>query len=157
MTTYYKGAFQSTVLGSAIRFITGRRYIKYEDEVNFPKKYTLETISRTLTQQQSRRADLERQKSSSSQTLRNGSTQASSLPNATQSEKTVQRNADGASPTETRSTPSGDTVVEQPTGTNTEGKATGEKAPKRSDPQDPEQGEDPNLVTWYGPNDPENP
>ena len=41
----YKGAFQSTFLGTAIRFVSRNRLVKYPDETDFPERYTKESVA----------------------------------------------------------------------------------------------------------------
>ena len=46
MPRYY-GAFQSTILGRAIRIASGNRLLKYKDEVHVPVQYTKTQIEKS--------------------------------------------------------------------------------------------------------------
>lgn len=150
--TRFKGAFQTTILGSAIRLVSGNRLLKYEDEVHFPQKYNPERISRVLTEQRSRQSEhgppsTPPRQDSDNATLRGDDPEPNEKVTK-QGEKQARYDASQRQNVE-------ESPDAQP-GRNKESREENQRN-EQDNRQDVEAGQDPNLVTWYGPDDPENP
>lgn len=147
---HYHGAFQSTTLGRTIRLLSGDRLFKYQDEVHVPQQYTKARIDDIKIRERSAR-DVERsprRNDSDDATLRGDEPGPDSATRekrggGTQSEETEESEARDQD----------DSARQAPnTATNAASKEAGPKTQSEV-----EEGQDPNLVTWYGPDDPENP
>ncbi|KAK4689526.1 MFS transporter, DHA1 family, multidrug resistance protein, partial [Tremellales sp. Uapishka_1] len=66
----FKGAFQTTLCGSLIRTLSGRRFLKYPDELDFPKRYTAEKTAKTVEEKRGSRTG--QGQSESEETVVNG-------------------------------------------------------------------------------------
>jgi hypothetical protein len=163
--TGFKGAFQSTTLGATIRTLSGNRLLKFQDEVNVPEKYIAESRSEKLRSdpvQASTQATNAR-RDSDNETLRDGAPNEKTGGEITpiggakspSTGKVFSEDGHAARDfTKPNRSSSGDsTLANQPLG-NESGR---DDTPSAAMQADPEKAGDPNLVTWYGPNDPENP
>jgi hypothetical protein len=146
----YNGAFQSTTLGRTIRLISGNRLLKYEEEVHVPQLYAKERIERIQTRQRDAQEQSlsPRRSDSDDATLRGDDSGAEEGTRekaaAGKKQAPVARGStDDQTPLGGRGTGTGETAVN--------------KEARPSTQSDAEEGQDPNLVTWYGPDDPENP
>jgi len=127
----YDGAFQTTILGRTIRFVSREKLLKYPDELELPDEYKPQAVPGGGEKR-------ERWRSPENSDRRwRGSRSMSRRPSQLQS--TESRGIDRSS--------TDDTVVEEEDGPTREVESgrTGEK------------GRDPNLVDWYGEDDQENP
>ncbi|WVQ97280.1 hypothetical protein IAU59_004391 [Kwoniella sp. CBS 9459] len=147
-------SFQTTLVGSTIRLVTGNRALKYHDEIDFPEQYTLEAIR---TRERDERAE-KRPRSEPRQN--NGGVNGSRDNDAI-----VEGEGEGQRP---RRSDSDVTIVDQnnanqtadqPKEKNASTQQSGEKGRNANNQREAEEGTraDPNLVTWYGVDDPENP
>ncbi|OCF54365.1 hypothetical protein L486_08279 [Kwoniella mangroviensis CBS 10435] len=141
-------AFQTTLVGTVIRLVSGNRLLKYQDEIECPERYTKEEIARRQKESptQSRRVSrYETPASNDDVTI----VEETNPPRRSDSDETIIE----GNPDHIKDLQKGrgkEAVGEHNNSSNT-GMANNE--------QQAEEGmkEDPNLVTWYGDDDPENP
>ncbi|WWC66124.1 uncharacterized protein I206_100024 [Kwoniella pini CBS 10737] len=133
-------AYQTTALGTIIRFVSGNRLLKYRDEIDVPEQYSKEGIARR---------NLERQEKRSKNSGPYGTTSRQSPGDFNEPRRDSQT-----------------TIVDEQN--NKAAKASNEKAQGERGNENgrmadndgqAEQGtkDDPTLVTWYSDDDPENP
>ena len=142
MPRYY-GAFQSTILGRAVRIASGNRLFKYKDEVHVPVQYTKTQVEKTQQRQRDRQ-----EQALSAQTVR---TDDATLR---EDEGVTEQAALAGAATELKPSVAGERASAPASGLADPAK---EKDARLETLSTMEGGPDPNLVTWYGPNDPENP
>ncbi|WRT64422.1 uncharacterized protein IL334_001354 [Kwoniella shivajii] len=134
-------AFQTTFLGTVIRLISRNRFLKYHDEINVPQQYTKEAVAKKQNDEKQSSGRVGRFNTESSSTE---ATITESTPRGSDSNDTIVGHDTEAQPN------------------NVAGKE-GEKGDRVNRTADnskqAEEGikDDPNLVTWYGDDDPENP
>lgn len=143
----YKGAFQSTILGRAIRFASKGKLLRYQDEIELPGEYKRHGLYPASEKDEVGRAGRGRSKEGKgsdreareADRLRTTTTDIPTTPN------------DGHA----RSL-SDETVVEGRGRDEEDIFGTGEGDGRTGD-EGQGKGKHPHLVDWYGPDDPENP
>ncbi|WWC99974.1 hypothetical protein V866_006883 [Kwoniella sp. B9012] len=125
-------AFQTTLVGTVIRLVSGNRLLRYQDEIECPERYTKEEIARRQ----------EKESPTQSRRVSRYETPASN-DDATIVEET----------NPPRRSNSDETIIEgNPDHVKDLQKGRGKEVQAEEGMK-----EDPNLVTWYGDDDPENP
>ncbi|WWD09699.1 hypothetical protein V865_007827 [Kwoniella europaea PYCC6329] len=142
-------AFQTTLVGTVIRLVQGNRLLRYQDEIECPERYTKEEIARRQEKEsptQSRRVSRYGTPASTDDAT---IVEETNPPRRSDSDETIiERNPDHVKDLQKGR---GKEVVGEYNNSRRTGMA--------NDEQQAEEGmkEDPNLVTWYGDDDPENP
>ncbi|KAK8866180.1 hypothetical protein IAR55_001331 [Kwoniella newhampshirensis] len=185
----FQGAFQTTFVGTVIRFVSGNKLLRYHDEIDVPERYTKEGVERRRNEKKGRRFSAEELgvNATSNNSEKQGHEERDQNQNASANPYGVKPDPTGtnmnginlAQPIDgsdfeavsatnsdqggdVRRTSSDATIVERRNGEgkesteNKEGKKAG-NAQEAEEGRKKDEDDDPNLVHWYGDDDPENP